>query len=46
MLSKEEFQEEKEEEMMKEEKNPQCFTTFKEKLKTHLFAIHLCWSAS
>ena len=24
----------------------QCFTTFKNKLKTHLFEIHLCWSAS
>ena len=24
----------------------QCFTTFKTKLKTHLFHIHLCWSAS
>ena len=24
----------------------QCFTTFKKKLKTNLFQIHLCWSAS
>ena len=24
----------------------QCFTTFKVKLKTHLFRTHLCWSAS
>ena len=24
----------------------QCFTTFKAKLKTHLFRTHLCWSAS
>ena len=24
----------------------QCFTTFRKKLKTHLFEIHLCWSAS
>ena len=24
----------------------QCFTTFKMKVKTHLFHIHLCWSAS
>ena len=24
----------------------QCFTTFKRKFKTHLFHIHLCWTAS
>ena len=24
----------------------QCFATFKKKLKTHLFQIYLCWSAS
>ena len=24
----------------------QCFTTFERKLKTHLFHIHLCWTAS